>query len=82
MPAIHAALTGVVSLERHNMNAWEDEAIRSAILKTGRRRMIVSGLLTEACVTFPVLSALAEGFEVYVVGDACGGLTPTSHDLA
>ena len=42
----------------------------------------MSGLLTEACVTFPVLSALAEGFEVYVAGDACGGLTPTSHDLA
>jgi len=38
--------------------------------------------LTEACVTFPVLSALAAGFDVYVVGDACGGLTVASHDLA
>jgi nicotinamidase-related amidase len=82
MPAIQAVLPGVVSLERRNMNVWEDEAARNAIIKTGRRRLIVSGLLSEACVTFPVLSALAEGFEVYVVGDACGGLTPTSHDLA
>jgi len=82
MPAVQAALPGVVSLERRNMNVWEDEAARSAILKTGRRRLIVSGLLTEACVTFSVLSAIAAGFEVYVVGDACGGLTPASYDLA
>ena len=49
---------------------------------TGRRKLIFSGLLTEACVTFPVLSARAAGYEVHVVGDACGGLTPVSHDLA
>ena len=83
MPAIQAVLPpGVASIERRNMNAWEDETSRNAVIKTGRRRLLVSGLLTEACVTFPVLSALAAGFEVYVVGDACGGLTPTSHDLA
>jgi len=82
MPAVQAALPGVVSLERHNMNVWEDEGARSAIVKTGRRRLIVSGLLMEACVTFSALSAIAAGFEVYVVGDACGGLTPASYDLA
>src|SRR5580658_8716581 len=82
MPAIQAVLPGVASLERRNMNVWEDEAARSAIVKTGRRRLIVSGLFTEACVTFPVLSALGDGFEVYVAGDTCGGLTPASHDLA
>ncbi len=82
MPAIQAALPGVVSLERRNMNVWEDEAACNAILKTGRRRPIVSGLLTEACVTFPVLSAIEAGLEVYGVGDACGGLTPASYDLA
>ena len=82
MPAIQAALPGVVSLERRNMNVWEDEAARNAILKTGRRRLIVSGLLTEACVTFSVLSAIEAGLEVYGVGDACGGLTPASYDLA
>src|SRR5271170_6932757 len=82
MPAIQAALPGVASLERRNMNVWEDEAGRNAIVQTSRRRLIVSGLLTEACVTFPVLSALAEGFEVYVVADACGGITAASHELA
>ena len=82
MPPIQAALPDVRALERHNMNFWEDDAVRDAVLKTQRRRLLVSGLLTEACVSFPVLSALAEGYEVYVVADACGGITPDSHALA
>jgi nicotinamidase-related amidase len=82
MPAIQAVLPGLKSIERRNMNVWEDEGARTAILDTQRRRLLVSGLLTEACVSFPVLSALAEGFEVFVVADACGGITPASHELA
>jgi nicotinamidase-related amidase len=82
MPAIHAALPGVPVVERRNMNVWEDDAARTAVEQTGRRRLLVSGLLTEACVSFPVLSALADGYEVSVVGDACGGLTTAGHDLA
>jgi nicotinamidase-related amidase len=82
MPAIQAVLPGLKSIERRNMNVWEDEAARTAILNTQRRRLLVSGLLTEACVSFPVLSALAEGFEVFVVADACGGITAASHELA
>jgi nicotinamidase-related amidase len=82
IPAIHAVLPGVTVLERHNMNLWEDETVHAAVVDTGRRRLIISGLLTEACVSFPVLSALKDGYEVFVVADACGGLTATSHDLA
>ncbi len=82
MPAIQAALPGLKSIERRNMNVWEDEGARTAILNTQRRRLLVSGLLTEACVSFPVLSALSEGFEVFVVADACGGITASSHELA
>src|SRR6202050_1581427 len=82
MPAIQAALPGVKSIERRNMNVWEDDVARAAVLNTRRRRLLISGLLTEACVTFPVLSALSEGFEVFVVADACGGITLASHELA
>jgi nicotinamidase-related amidase len=82
MPAIHAVVPGVEAIERHNMNLWEDETVRAAVVGTGRRRLLISGLLTEACVSFPVLSALKDGYEVFVVADACGGLTATSHDLA
>src|SRR5580658_2189906 len=82
MPAIRSVLPDVTSIERRNMNSWEDETVRAAIVATKRRKLLVSGLLTEACVSFPVLSALADGYEVYVVGDACGGITMLSHDLA
>jgi nicotinamidase-related amidase len=81
-PALQAALPAVKPIERRNMNVWEDEAARDAVIATGRKRLIVAGLLTEACVSFPVLSALAEGFEVFVVGDTCGGLSVAGHDLA
>ncbi|PKA39507.1 hydrolase [Rhizobium sullae] len=82
MPAIRSVIPDVPVIDRRSMNVWEDEAARSAVEATGRRRLIVSGLLTEACVSFPVLSALSDGYEVFVAADACGGLTPTSHDLA
>jgi nicotinamidase-related amidase len=82
MPAIRAHLPDVIAIERRSMNVWEDDAARNAVVATGRRRLLVAGLLTEACVTFPVLSALADGHEVFVVADACGGLTTASHDAA
>jgi nicotinamidase-related amidase len=82
MPALHAAIPEVVPIERRSMNIWEDDRARSAVEATGRKRLLISGLLTEACVTFGALSALADGFEVFVVGDACGGITGKSHDLA
>jgi nicotinamidase-related amidase len=82
MPPIRAVMPEAEVIERRNMNIWEDDGARAAIERTGRKRLVVSGLLTEACVSFPVMSALADGYEVFVVADACGGLTPTSHDLA
>ncbi|GEO17173.1 hydrolase [Microvirga aerophila] len=82
MPAIQKVIPDVQAIDRRSMNVWEHEPARAAVEGSGRKRLLVSGLLTEACVSFTVLSALAEGYEVYVVGDACGGLTPTSHDLA
>ncbi len=82
LPALQAALPSVKSIERRSMNVWEDEAARAAVLATGKKRVVVAGFLTEACVSFPVLSALKDGLEVFVVGDTCGGLTPAGHDLA
>jgi nicotinamidase-related amidase len=82
MPALQSVLPKVTPIERRSMNIWEDEAARAAIQATGRSRLLVSGLLTEGCVSFLVLSALADGFEVFVVADACGGATAYGHDLA
>ncbi|MBB4008088.1 hydrolase [Allorhizobium taibaishanense] len=82
MPVIQSVLPDVASIERHNMNAWEDDRVVAAVSQTGRKRLLVSGLLTEACVSFPVLSAIADGYDVSVVADACGGVTSDSHALA
>jgi nicotinamidase-related amidase len=82
MPPLRTVLPDVTPIERRNMNLWEDETVKAAILATGRKTLVIAGLLTEACVSFPVLSALAEGFRVHVVADACGGLTTASHEAA
>lgn len=82
LPALQEALPSVKAIERRSMNVWEDDTARNAVVATNRKRLIVAGFLTEACVSFPALSALKDGFEVFVVGDACGGLTPQSHELA
>ncbi|GEC10796.1 hydrolase [Streptomyces spinoverrucosus] len=66
-------------IDRSTMNPWEDATVIEAIKATGRKKIVLSGLWTEVCVVLPALSALAQGYEVYVVADACGGLTPEAH---
>jgi nicotinamidase-related amidase len=82
MPALQNVIPHIKSIERRSMNAWEDAPSRQAVLDTGRKRLLISGLLTEACVSFCALSAKAEGFDVLVIADSCGGLTPASHEFA
>lgn len=82
MPALQRAIPEVTAIDRRNMNAWEDDAVRQTIISAGRRKLLISGMLTEACVSFLALSAANDGYEIFVVGDACGGLTPRSHELA
>lgn len=82
MPALQRAIPDVVAIDRRNMNAWEDDAVRAAIAGMGRKRLLISGMLTEACVSFLALSVARDGYEVFVVADACGGLTPQSHEVA
>jgi nicotinamidase-related amidase len=79
---LQEALPSVKAIERRSMNVWEDDTARNAVIATNRKRLIIAGFLTEACVSFPALSALKDGLEVFVVGDACGGLTPQSHEFA
>lgn len=68
--------------DRTSINAWEDVEFRKAIDATGRKKLIMTALWTEACLTFPCVDALAEGFEVYVVADAVGGTSLAAHDMA
>ncbi|MBK4214773.1 hydrolase [Paracoccus caeni] len=79
---ILAELPGVKEIDRTGVNSWEDEEFREAVKATGRKKVVIAGLWTEVCLTFPTLDMLAEGFEVYPVADAVGGVSPVSHDRA
>lgn len=81
-PVIRDALPGVSEIDRTGVNAWEDADFRAAIESSGRRKVVIAGLWTEVCLTYPSLDMLAEGYEVYPVVDAVGGISPTSHDAA
>ena len=79
---LHAALNNAPEIDRTTLNSWEDSDFRAAIEATGRKKLIVAGLWTEICVAFPVLDALRSGYDVYVVEDAIGGVSPTAHHAA
>lgn len=76
------ALGNPPEIDRTTMNAWEDPDFYNAIKATGRQKLIVAGLWTEICVTFPVLDALKEGYDVYFVIDAIGGVSKVAHKMA
>jgi nicotinamidase-related amidase len=80
--ALMAELPGVVEIDRTGVNAWEDEEFRRAVESTGRKKIVIAGLWTEVCLTFPTLDMLAEGYEVYPVADAVGGISPVAHNRA
>lgn len=67
-------------IDRTSINAWLNEDFRKAIKKTGRKKIVVAGLWTEACVLFPTINMLNEGYEVYMVTDACGDVSAEAHE--
>jgi nicotinamidase-related amidase len=75
-------LDKVPTYDRTTINAWEDVEFRKAVEATGRKKLIIAALWTEACLAFPTLDAMREGYEVYVVADAVGGTSVTAHDMA
>ena len=76
------ALPGVPEIDRTTLNSWEDPDFRAAVERTGRKKLIIAGLWTEVCVAFPALDALSEGYEVFFVADAIGGVSRVAHESA
>lgn len=72
----------VKPIDRTTINSWEDEEFNEAVKNTGRKKLIMTALWTEACLSFPALDAVKEGFEVYAVVDAVGGTSKTAHEIA
>jgi len=82
MPEVTELFPDADVIDRSSINAWLDAGFRRAVEATGRRKIILGGLWTEACVLFPTLDLLAKGFEVYVPTDACGDISPEAHERA
>ncbi|HPU57296.1 MAG TPA: isochorismate family cysteine hydrolase YcaC [Verrucomicrobiota bacterium] len=65
-----------------NINAWDNEDFVKAVKATGRKQLLIAGIVTEVCVAFPALFARAEGYEVFVCTDASGTFNKTTRDAA
>jgi nicotinamidase-related amidase len=64
------------------INAWDNEDFVAAVKATGKKQLIIAGVVTEVCVAFPVLSAIEEGYDVFVITDASGTFNPMTRDAA
>jgi nicotinamidase-related amidase len=83
MPELKAAFPDAPFIPRPGqINAWDNEDFVAAIKKTGRRQLIMAGVVTDVCVTFPALSALEAGYQVFVVVDASGTFNKSVRDAA
>jgi len=82
IPQLRKVLKDVPTVDRTSINSWEDVAFVKAVKATDRRKLIMTALWTEACLTFPALDAIREGYEVYVVVDAVGGTSVAAHEAA
>lgn len=81
-PELQAVFPNQKPIDRTTMNTWEDQRVVDAVRKTGRKKVVMASLWTEVCLLEPALSAIDEGYEVYIVTDASGGVTKEAHDMA
>lgn len=81
-PELPAIFPGQKVLDRTTMNSWEDQPVIDEINRIGRQRVVLAGLWTSVCIVGPALSAIEQGFEVYVITDACGDVSDEAHERA
>lgn len=81
-PELTDIFPGQAVVDRTSINSWVDGNFRNAVQATGRRKFVIAGLWTEACVMFPALDMLRAGYEIYVPTDACGDVTVEAHERA
>lgn len=76
------AFEGQAMLDRTSMNTWEDVAVIEEVNRIGKNRIVFAGLWTSVCIVGPVASAIDQGFEAYVITDACGDISDEAHERA
>ena len=79
---VTAPFPGQALLDRTSMNTWEDAAVIDRVNAIGKSRIVLAGLWTSVCIVGPALSALDQGFEVFVIADACGDVSLEAHNRA
>jgi nicotinamidase-related amidase len=79
---ITRAFPGQKLLDRTSMNTWEDAAVIEEVNRIGKPRIVLAGLWTSVCIVGPAMSAIDQGFEVYVIADACGDVSDEAHERA
>jgi nicotinamidase-related amidase len=81
-PQIQAVFPQQEPIERSSMNSWDDPKFVAAVERTGRKKIVLSGLWTETCVALPTIQAIHDNYEVYVVEDCCGDVSQLAHENA
>ncbi|HSI83364.1 MAG: hydrolase [Candidatus Methylacidiphilales bacterium] len=81
-PQLLDVFPGQEIIERSSMNSWDDAGFRAAIEKTGKKNILMTGLWTEVCVTWPTIEMIGAGYNIYVVEDCCGATSPAAHEAA
>jgi nicotinamidase-related amidase len=81
-PQLLDVFPGQAVIERTSMNSWDSQEFRKAIEATGRKNIIMTGLWTEVCITWPAIEMLGEGYNIYVVEDCCGATSATAREAA
>src|SRR5882762_1536968 len=81
-PQLLDVFPGQPVVERTSMNSWDDAGFRKAIEATGKKNIIMTGLWTEVCVTWPAIEMLGAGYNIYVVEDCCGATSPAAQEAA
>jgi nicotinamidase-related amidase len=69
-------------INRTFINAWEDKRVVDWVKRTGRKKIVIAALWTEICLAFPAIQAAGEGYDVYAVTDASGGVSVEAHEMA
>jgi len=81
IPGITRVFPNQTVIDRTYINCWEDSRVVDFVKSTGRKKLIMAALWTEVCLALPVISALGDGYEVYIVTDASGGKSKAAHEM-
>lgn len=69
-------------IDRTTMNTWEDTRVVAQVKRNGHKKLVLAGLWTEVCLVLPSISAIEDGYQVYIITDASGGVSPEAHERA